>query len=637
MINRICYFLLFIFISNNLLAFQYSNLESKTQLNKVPYIQEVENIFPKVMDHFTNGRYELVDEALKSLLEIYPINHRITGILYILSRSQFEQGKYREASVNLQTLINNYKTSEYLYDALYLHSMIAFKQNRYLDASLSLLEILENKPSSISKTTILKNLSVLLVDYLDYENVQALRNRFISTENQSLFMLSDAIQTYRQGDVQNAILILDQVIPDIQDEELRDEFNKYLVAIKHTPHANLKIGVILPLSGFFAEEAKSLLRGIQFALNDNPIAKELEIELVIIDTQGETLLTIGLTTDLVENNNVIGIIGELESDKTAIIAKITERLAIPVIAPTAIESGLSDISNNLFQMAPDISIIGEKTAEFAFNSLDLRSFAILAPADKYGKNIADSFAQKVDQLNGTIVAETWYYEGATDLREYFSQFRTIGLRKMKSDSILFENPFYNRSEVDSVIKELKIIEAKEKENEGEKKIIKPSDSTATPVTSIDGIFLPVYTEQISYIAPQLTLFNIPSQLLGGNYWNDYDVLNDNDKYVDGAIFSTDIMIDETDSKYIRFRNDFRLAMATTPGKLEITGFDSMNFLLKGLQSTKNSRKQLLNRLKNIRSFDGIISRYIFKENQRVNTNLTFLKFQDNSIQKIDQK
>ena len=76
-------------------------------------------------------------------------------------------------------------------------------------------------------------------------------------------------------------------------------------------------------------------------------------------------------------------------------------------------------------------------------------------------------------------------------------------------------------------------------------------------------------------------------------------------------------------------------MGTTPGKLEITGFDSMNFLLEGLKSATNSRKELLNRLKNIRSFDGIVSRYIFEENQRVNTNLTFLQFQNNSIRKID--
>ena len=601
----------------------------------MPYIKEVENIFPKVLDHFTNGRYELVDEVLKSLLEIYPINHRITGMLYILSRSQYEQGKYREAVVNLQTLIENYKTSEYLEDAFYLKSIIAFKQNRYLDASRSLLEILENKPGMNPKTTILKNLSVLLVDYVDYENVQALRNRYISAQNQSLFILSDAIKTYRQGDVQNAILILEKIIKDIQNEGLREEFNQYLVVIKNAPHANLKVGVILPLSGFFAEEAKSLLRGIQFALNNNPIAKELGIELDIIDTQGEILPTIGLTTALVENYNVIGIIGELESDKTAIVAKITERLEIPVIAPTAIESGLSNISNNLFQMTPDISVIGEKTAEFAFNYLDLKSFAILAPADKYGRNIADSFAKKIDQLNGTIVAETWYYEGVTDVRKQISQFRKIGLQKMTRDSILFENPFYNRSEVDSVINELKRIESKEKEKKGKKKIIKPVDSTATPVTSIDGIFLPVYTEQISYVTPQLALYNIKAQLLGGNYWNDYDVLNDNDKYVDGAIFSTDIMIDETDLNYIRFRNNFRLAMGTTPGKLEITGFDSMNFLLEGLKSATNSRKELLNRLKNIRSFDGIVSRYIFEENQRVNTNLTFLQFQNNSIRKID--
>ena len=370
---------------------------------------------------------------------------------------------------------------------------------------------------------------------------------------------------------------------------------------------------------------------VPLALEENPVARELDIKLAVRDSQGEALTTVAVTRDLVNSENVLAVIGEIESDKTALIGILSEASQTPVIAPTAIETGLTNVSKNLFQMTPDVSVSGQKIAEYAINEMNLRSFAILAPADKYGRDITDGFAQKIDELNGIIVAESWYYEGATDLREQISRFRTIGLRKMLSDSILQETPSLTRSQVDSVIKEINEMR-KMKEEE---KPTKPSDSTATAVTSIDCIFLPVYTEQIPYVAPQLALFNIQAQLIGGNYWNDEDVLVRNHQYVQGAIFSTDYFLDEDSDSFLGFRDRFRLKMGTSPGKLEIAGFDAMNFLLLGIKMSNQTRQDLLVKLKNVRTFEGSLGPYRFENDGRMNTNLTMVRYQNNVIRKID--
>lgn len=624
--------ILCLLFSNNLFAFQ--NIGDQSQ--KMPFVQEVENIWPKVIDHYKSGRYGLVEETLKGLLNIYPLNHRITGILYLLSRSQFEQRKYKEAYENLQSLLN-FQTSDYFDDAHYLQSLISFKQEKYLDAAGSLFAVLEVSTDKNLKDQSQKNLTALFTDYVDYDDIRILKNSYNSSLSQSIFEFAEAIQSYRIGDNQNAIAVLKDIVSKTPVGILKTEFENYLDLIENAPIANLKIGVILPLTGFFSEEAKELLRGIQYALNENPIAQKMEIELAVRDSQGEMLSTINMVEDLIKNENVIGIIGEIESDKSAVIGKLTESSGIPVISPTAIETGLNEISSNLFQMKPNISVIGERIADYAFNELNLQSYAILAPADKYGKNIADSFAQKVDQAGGIIVAETFFYEGATDLRDQFSRFRKVGLQKMERDSILFENPFYNRVQIDSVITAMRQLELEEEEEEEEEeptRAIKPADSTATPVTSIDAIFLPIYTEQIAYVAPQLALYNIQTQLIGGNYWNDYDELVKNEKYVEGAIFSTDFMIDEGDFDFIKFRNNYRIAMHETPGKMDVSGFDSMNFLLEGLSYSK-SRKELLDNLMKINYFKGLVSEYQFMDNQRLNTKLTFLRYQNNLIRKIE--
>ena len=54
--------------------------------------------------------------------------------------------------------------------------------------------------------------------------------------------------------------------------------------------------------------------------------------------------------DLALDERVIGIIGELESEKTASIAPIAEYNRIPLIAPVASDNGLAALSEFLFQI-----------------------------------------------------------------------------------------------------------------------------------------------------------------------------------------------------------------------------------------------------------------------------------------------
>lgn len=623
------WFFLFLFI-----AFEVNSAPLQIQKSQQKFNQEVENIYQKALSHYSDGRFDVVEFELIGLIEIYPENHRSSSIAYLMGRAQYKQKKYTEAEEVLKKLINQYPQSNYVDDAQFLLSAIFFNQKRYFSSGENLFTVFEqtNDGRLIDRARDL--LLPLLTDYLRPDELQRLKERFQKPDTQTIIDFANGIQNFRLKNLDLSANYFQAVFQQNPTNQLGKNSERYLKLIDLTSrNSMIKIGVLLPLSGVLKEEAKSILTGIEYAMQQSQIAKDLGIKLVVEDTEGEVLPTILACKRLLQDDNIIAIIGEIESDKTAVIGSLFLDKNIPVITPTAAENGLSELGENIIQMSPNITFRGEVIAEYAMNELNLKTFGILAPADDYGKTITDSFVETVDRLNGSILAETWYYQGATDLRNQFRHMRHIGLQKMKRDSVYYEFPAFTLSQIDSVILEVEKIRKKEREEREEPPKTKFSDSTATPVTSIDAIFLPVYTGEISYVASQFALFNIQCQILGGDFWNDEEVLDRNHSYLSGCIFTSDFYSDPLDSELQRFINRFRLDVGVTPEKMEIYGFDSMKFLLHVLNKAQKA-DELLNELKRIEFFDGITHTYTFDKKAGVNSHLNILKYEGNIITKI---
>jgi len=295
---------------------------------------------------------------------------------------------------------------------------------------------------------------------------------------------------------------------------------------------------------------------------------------------------------------------------------------------------LTELSPNIIQMNPDVSIRGQMIAEYAVKKLNLHTFAILAPADQYGKTITDSFSETVDHLNGSILAQTWYYHGATELRSQFRHIREIGLKKMGRDSIALKFPEFNLNQIDSMLVVYEIQKRKEMMEKDQSAKTKFTDSTATPVTSIDAIFLPVYTDEIPYVAPQFALFNIRCQILGSDFWNDEDILDSQESYVSGAIFTSDFYADPVDPIFQRFRNAFRSETGISPGKMGVYGYDSFNLLMSVLKDDVKNPEQVLQRLNRIETFNGLLHTYLFNVHPSVNSFLYILQYTDRTIKRL---
>jgi len=372
----------------------------------------------------------------------------------------------------------------------------------------------------------------------------------------------------------------------------------------------LRIGVILPLSGAMVNEGQGLLRGMEFAVREFNATAQEPLQLVVRDSQGKMVKAVNAARDLIDNERVVALLGELESDKTVALALVAAQSGAPLVAPTATEKGIASLGPMIFQANSSLELRARRLAQYAVQQLRLRTFATLAPEDDYGREMVEEFVGTTEGLGGTLLAQQWYARGPKGLAKALDAIREAGLQKAREDSLLAKR--------DTAV-------AKDSEGQPQEKELPP------PVTSIDGLFLPVYSEDIPYIAPQLALRDIRTQLLGGDHWFDLDILRSNQSYVNGVIFTRDKYPVEDDPAFRDFRNRFRREMGTTPERFEIYGYDAMRVVLQTLRGGATTRERLGQALSEVANFQGVGGKITFRNSGRVNSEVNLLQFKDGRL------
>ena len=369
------------------------------------------------------------------------------------------------------------------------------------------------------------------------------------------------------------------------------------------------MGIVLALTGFFSGEGQGVFRGIKFAHEEAKNNSGQPIQLVVRDSQGNMIKAIQATKDLLHQENVRAIIGELESPITAGIGALAANESVPLIGPAATENQVASVGNSVYQLNSDLERKGEALAQYAYDKMGFRTFTTLAPADEYGQQMTDSFTSTIDRLGGRIVAQSWYYDIPEDLSRQFKSIREAAFS-------------YDSTDVEQMIADA--------EEQGQ-----DLDEKDIPVLSIDAIFLPIYPDHIKYVAPQFALSNIRTQIVGGEYWDDLDILKiaQIQPYVDGAIFVSDYFPDEDDKAFRSFRSEFRAKLKKTPERWEVFGYDAFRILNEAISKGAKTGHEINRRLNTISAYKGMKGDISFKGNHRVNHEVNFLQFLNSRIVK----
>lgn len=303
--------------------------------------------------------------------------------------------------------------------------------------------------------------------------------------------------------------------------------------------APLQVGVLLPLSGKFANLGKNLLHAMQKALSDY---RDTPIVLLPMDS-GNDPRTSRAATAALAAQKVAVIIGPVFKEEAKAAVETALQSAIPILplnpnkelttlsAPYAVLPGRSRVVLNA--LAPDQQ--ARFMARFARYQEKPRG-AVLAPNSDYGHLTADAFVQEFSQLGGQITAVVLFPPEVKDLTPWI-------------------------------------------------KSLKAAPGQAAP----DALFMPTTIEQTRLILPQLPLIatgpgsdvvDMPL-LLGTNLWNRNELLAENATLLIGAAFC-----DTSAQDRHFFRQSYRKAWGEDPAALAQLAYDGVAVLAQLLRQQR---------------------------------------------------
>ena len=289
----------------------------------------------------------------------------------------------------------------------------------------------------------------------------------------------------------------------------------------------VKIGGLAPLTGKVANYGIATNNGIQLAvkkINDNGgILVGKKIDYIYYDEKGDPNEALTAFNKLVQNDQVVALIGDVTSNPTKAVAQKSVEYNLPMITATGTTAEITEGKPNVFRACFIDPYQGELMASYAADKLGAKSAAILYDnGDSYSSGIADAF-EKVAKEQGMAVTKLGYASKSVDFRAQLTQIKG-------------ENP--------------------------------------------DVLLIPCYYEDVALIAAQAKEIGITAKLLGGDGWDGVlDKLDaSNVDAVAGCYFCSQYSAESDDPDLQAFLEEYRETYDSEPSMFSVLGYDAMNMM-----------------------------------------------------------
>ena len=182
-------------------------------------------------------------------------------------------------------------------------------------------------------------------------------------------------------------------------------------APKEPSKGEVLVYVAAPLSGFQANGGQTVLGGARLAAAQINLAGGLlgyKVTVVGLDDESDSDVAVDIAQQVREEvnkgQNVLGVIGHLNSGQTLAAMEIYKDLPIVVITPTASEVSLTQRGyRNFFRVNANDTAQARVDADFLVNTLGARRVAVVYNDDPYGQGLGQLIASELQSLGATVV------------------------------------------------------------------------------------------------------------------------------------------------------------------------------------------------------------------------------------------
>jgi len=281
------------------------------------------------------------------------------------------------------------------------------------------------------------------------------------------------------------------------------------------------IGEVGSLTGSEATFGISTRNAIELAIKEANAAggvKGKKIEVRVYDNQSKPEEAANAATRLINQDQVLLILGEVASTNSIAMATKAQPAKVPMISNASTNPKVTEIGDYIFRVCFIDPFQGYVMAKFAHDNLKFTKVAVLRDlGSDYSQGLADVFERKFTEMGGKIVAGETYTKGSTDFR---------------------------------------------------------SQLTAIKRSQPDGIYIPGYYNDIGLIARQARELGITAKLMGGDGWDSEKLFELGGAAVEGSYFSNHYSPDDPNPRIQKFIADYKAAYGSVPDALAALGYDA---------------------------------------------------------------
>ena len=365
-----------------------------------------------------------------------------------------------------------------------------------------------------------------------------------------------------------------QILEDYPGSELNSKAQDYIAQIDaYSKVSSQTIGVILPLSGKHAQVAQKTLRAIQMGLGLNSSIPS-KFKLAVIDSEGNADTARRGVDRLVQEDNVIAIIGSILSKNATAVSTRANELGVPNIALSQ-KGGVTDVGPYVYRNALTSEMQVHYLVKTAMEDLGMKKFAVLFPNDAYGTEYANIFWDEVLARGGQVTAIQPYSNKETDFRQPIQ--RLVGTFYIEARADEYRYYAAEKSKAQKTIK--KSIREEEK------------DDVLPPITDFDAIFIPDSIKALGQISAMLSFSGVRNmKLLGTNIWDTPAVIRRVGNMGENIIFVDSLNFSDIKNSNNYFVQEYRKIYNEEPGLVELQAYDSATLLREIITKGSSSRE-----------------------------------------------
>jgi len=349
-----------------------------------------------------------------------------------------------------------------------------------------------------------------------------------------------------------------------------------------TPSApdTIKVGLVVPLELQVVTKYAAELAMAQ--VNQEGGILRHPLELVIRDNQNNPELSAKLAEELITQDGVVALVGPNYSRNALKISPVAQRYGVPMVATTATNPAVTEAGDFVFLAAASDTFYGEVMARFARESLKSQTAALLTDEeDPYVAGLSRIFEENFSALGGRIVASEIYSAGDTDFT---------------------------------------------------------AQLTAIAAEAPDVIFMPGFVPEVPLAVkqartiPQKGASGITATFLGGDGWDDPDLVKMGGAAIENCYFSGFFSPDSADPSACDFVQSYRSMFGIVPDGPAAMGYDAVKLVATAMRRAGSVDKAAVrDELAATRGYKGATMLLSYDENRHPKKSTVIMRIQDGRV------